>query len=357
MTPTGDRHMKIARDHSLDAFRAIFILAVMVYHYLVRWTPPAAPRDLYGYAYTYDTLFEIGMFGVHAFFLISGLFITVTLVRSGDAITFMYKRVLRIYPAFLVAATFTFLVLLVAGPPEFRVGLRDYVLTLTLFAGNLGGRYVDGAYWSLAVEMKFYFWVAVAYQFLRGRFWMGLIGLEIAGALLGLIQPKIAKEILLAPYLPFFLAGIGLAYRSRLGDPRTATILFVAAALGYAWHWGFVALGDGRVLLPNLALLAAIGTIFLFALSPLRINWAPLTYLGLISYEVYLVHQYLGVMVIGAARRILGLPDAAAFLLACLTAVALAAFLHHVAQRPIQALFGLAWQRFRGNPPPRPPVE
>ena len=67
MTPTAQP----SRIQVIDAFRGIAILAVMAYHYTVRWP------EFYGYSSSYSELFRIGQYGVHLFFVVSGLVITI----------------------------------------------------------------------------------------------------------------------------------------------------------------------------------------------------------------------------------------------------------------------------------------
>ena len=82
--------------------------------------------------------------------MISGVVIAMTLIKSRDMLEFGYRRVSRLYPAFILAATFTFLISHLFGSPPLQASLKDYLLTLTFVGENLGGHYVDGAYWSLA---------------------------------------------------------------------------------------------------------------------------------------------------------------------------------------------------------------
>jgi peptidoglycan/LPS O-acetylase OafA/YrhL len=332
------------RDKTLDSCRAIFILVVLFYHYLIRWAPPEHEESLYHYDHVYSPLWELGRFGVHAFFVISGLFITSTLLRSGSALEFGYRRFYRIFPAFFLAATLTFFFTSLAAP-EFRVGLKDYLLTLTFVPGNLGAEPVDGAYWSLAVEAKFYFWTAICYAALRERFWIGLLALGAAGTGTGLVSETLAKEILLAPFMSLFLAGIALALWAFEGQRRAAVITGAGAALLYLLHWDFMRIAGEPSLAVNMVVLSSIGVIAALVLTRASIAIEPLPYLGLISYEIYLLHQYLGVTIIGWAKAALGLPDWAAFLLAGVIVVALASLFFHILERPLQKAIRRLWDR------------
>lgn len=119
------------RNNIIDAFRGLAILAVMAYHYTIRWP------DLYGFEHTYSPIFGLGKYGVHLFFVVSGLVITMTVLRSADAIEFAVRRFARLYPAFVAAACVTF-VCMQWGPPQFRRGFIDLFASLSMDAKVLG---------------------------------------------------------------------------------------------------------------------------------------------------------------------------------------------------------------------------
>src|ERR1700731_2109574 len=99
------------RNNTIDAFRGIAILGVLLFHYLVRWAPPWYGINLYGYRRVYPDALVLGALGVYLFFVISGLVITMTVLRSGSALEFVVRRFARLYPAFLVGICLT-----LAGP-------------------------------------------------------------------------------------------------------------------------------------------------------------------------------------------------------------------------------------------------
>lgn len=331
-----------ARNRTLDAVRFALIAAVMAYHYTIRWTPPHNPHDLYHYGTSYSPYFEIGLYGVHVFFMLSGYFVAIALDRYSDAVAFLYRRVIRIYPAFLVCCTLTF-ALGPVMPAQFRVGAWDYILSLGFVAENVGARFVDGAYWSLAVEMKFYLFACLLFALLGRRYWIGLIGVGAAGALLGLVAPKAAKEILLAPYMPMFLAGVGLAHHAAFRRGAVAVPLYAVSAALLALHRDTFALHGEPSGLVAACVAGAMILVVLVACSGIDVALGPLPYLGVISYEIYLLHQKIGVAIIGAARDGLGLSDLGAMLLAAAAVVAGAAFVHEVLQKPVRAALVMLW--------------
>ncbi|MBB4294013.1 peptidoglycan/LPS O-acetylase OafA/YrhL [Rhizobium leguminosarum] len=318
---------------TLDSFRAFFIIVVMAFHYLVAWAPPFHEENLYGFATTYDPYFALGNLGVEAFFVLSGTFITVTVLRSSDAIDFAYRRFSRIYPALVIAAIVSFAFLNTVGLPEFHTTPLEFVASIALVAWQLGLKYVDGAYWSLAVEVKFYIWVAIMFWLLRERFWVGLIVLQIAGALIELVALKVGKVIFLANYMPFFLCGTAIAYQTFLKQPKVATILYAMSAVFFVIHWPALPIKQVPLIVSNLAILFVVAVLIAVTSLDIRLEWAPLARLGLVSYEIYLIHQNIGVTLIHYLKLWTRMPDIAAISIVVLAVYGLAELLHLASER------------------------
>src|SRR5690606_1313250 len=140
----------------------------------------------------------------HLFFVVSGLVITMTVLRSRDALHFGVRRFGRLYPALFVAALVTF-TLNAWGPEQFHRSWADLAASLTLDARLFGQRYVDGAYWSLAVEARFYLYVALAWALLKERFWIGVTAIAL---LASLPFGSAWTYLLIAPWWPYLMAGM-----------------------------------------------------------------------------------------------------------------------------------------------------
>lgn len=336
------------RNRTLDTVRFVLIAAVMLYHYTVRWRPPNNDVDLYKYFSLYSDYLEICAYGVRIFFMISGFFIASALTKYYDGTLFMYNRLRRIYPAFLVCCTLTF-ALVAVMPAEFEVGLLDYIFSLGFIAGNVGAHFVDGAYWSLAVEIKFYLFAYLSFAAMKSRYWIGLIALSLLGAIVGTFAPKIAKEILLGPYMPMFLAGIGLYYHATVRRRDIAFSLYATCIALLVVHIDFFTLHGVPSRLVVLCVAAAMVLIVALVCSGADFAFGPTAYLGVISYEIYLLHQKIGVTIIASARRDLGLSDVGAMLLAALSIIALSMLVHQVLQNPIRSAMDWAWARGRAR--------
>lgn len=355
----GDPAARPPRSDVIDGFRALAILIVLVFHYTVRWAPPLNPGDYYHYAGTYPEWLRLGQFGVHIFFVISGLVIAMTIVKSGSVLDFAVRRLSRLYPAYVVAATLVTLVVVASGGP-FHVSVKDYLATLTMAALNLGAQFVDGAYWSLLVEIKFYFWVAVSFVVLKRRFWIGVIAIGAVGTALHPFAPRLAEQALLASSLPLFLIGMAAWYHIFNAERVPAAALLLTGLALYAANAGEIvrAVADPALIVPAHVLILG-GTALMLVLlrfwSGARLG--PLAYVGRASYSWYLVHQRIGVTLIGWLTMRFGVPDLPAFLAATALSLAIASAMFEWVEKPAQRIILRAWHHGRAHRLDRPKID
>jgi peptidoglycan/LPS O-acetylase OafA/YrhL len=289
------------RNSLIDAYRGIAILAVMAYHYTIRWP------ELYGYAHAYPSWLHFGRYGVHLFFVISGLVITMTVLRAANPVEFAARRFARLYPAFILAAILTYLAMR-WGPERFHRGAMDLFASLTMDAHLLGQDYVDGAYWSLAVEVKFYAYVAIARWALKDRFWMGLLGLALASSIpLGASW----SYATIAPWWPYFLLGMAGWFFVAERSVAPAIALFLASIALYVVQRPEGVVADVFIWGASLSMLGLLWKIP--GWQPWAVRW--LAWVGTFSYSLYLLHQNMGVAIIQllTAR---GAPDLVAMVVA-----------------------------------------
>jgi peptidoglycan/LPS O-acetylase OafA/YrhL len=121
----------------------------------------------------------LGLTGVFVFFAVSGFLITQSFEQTHSPWRYLVKRVLRIFPAYLVVLVLTAFVL---GPIVTSLPLSDYLhhadpyryvffnsffdgrvqeLPGVIFVDNQTGREVNGSLWSLGCEFDMYLMVMV----------------------------------------------------------------------------------------------------------------------------------------------------------------------------------------------------
>ncbi len=302
------------RIDALDGFRALAILQVIGYHYFARWAPPMAAATKYPYGgglaqfwpFQYDTLVQFGYLGVELFFIISGFVISMTLFRSSSLLDFAWKRFARLFPTMLLCSIITFMVVRLLPQAGFTSHLRDFAPSLTftdpliwdkLFGGHFAA--IDGVYWSLFVEVEFYFWIGILFFLSRQqRFFLAsaiffplLWGLhrvlmEVAASYADQLGSVFALE-----FLPWFITGIGFYavfadHRSRLGWLLVGEALAVEAAT----QW-----------IGLLSMLLFDALLWAMLYRPRWVAWSaarPLAAIGAASYSLYLLHQHIGLSLI-----------------------------------------------------------
>ena len=274
------------KTNNFDLLRLVGALCVLFDHSFGLLRLPAPFPPIQGMSY--------GFVGVLIFFSISGFLVSRSWAGAPRLPTFAAKRAIRLLPALVVSSLVTALVL---GPLVTTLDARTYFadpMTKAFVLGNsifqttygLPGVFADlpypgavnGVLWTLPLELKAYFVVAV----------IGLLGFITRRKLLML--PVLAILVLVTidslrssiPYGNHFLAWMAdiqmapsLVYRAKLGEFTVAAVLFAAfgsAATLFAlrrwvklrWDLALVAFGiwlltltlDGGSALTSAALLA-----------------------------------------------------------------------------------------------------
>ncbi|EIZ78461.1 acyltransferase 3 [Novosphingobium sp. Rr 2-17] len=325
------------RNEGIDLLRGLLVLGVMAFHYTIRWSPPDFAGDLLHLDHAYSRDWAIGGFGVQVFFMISGYVISMSVLRAGSGWRFAFSRFRRIYPAYAVAAVVAFLIPLWAGPWQLRSSLGDLAATLLLLPNELGFKYTDGAFWTLTVEAKFYFFVFLGYAALRERFWLLLAGVGVIAPIAYRIAPGLGDKVLLAHYIGFFL--IGMAAWFGMNERRTMPAIILLAAGLWAHSFAFQTISyDGAVSYFTQALIG-LSAMAIFALARFnpRVRVPVLGFLGAVSYELYLLHQVMGISIIGALKEHTGMSDGAAFVLAGVIVILAATILQKVVAPPLRS--------------------
>jgi peptidoglycan/LPS O-acetylase OafA/YrhL len=307
---------------ALDGLRALAIGWVILFHYAYFWTSAGAvPLVPYGDAYAWVPFAAVGYLGVHLFFMISGFVILLTLEQTRGFKEFMLRRAVRLWPALVILGSVTFLIVSAFGPEQLRVGWWEYALSLLTLPPNHVGmffgaghwKWLDGAYWSLWVEVKFYCVIGAMFFALRSnaiRAWIAFEVFSIVVAVLNLAIGGRALDIIdgfiFQTYIPYFSIGLA-AYLMRAGrghNTTTQLLLIVATVhlvLASATHL-FQSNRTGWYAAQFIAGQAAILVVFwAFVWDRLSFGifrWAPLTRIGRASYGVYLLHQNVGLTIL-----------------------------------------------------------
>jgi peptidoglycan/LPS O-acetylase OafA/YrhL len=326
----------------LDALRGLAAVAVMLFHYTYGYDKYIAARP--------DLPFHVlyGDRGVYLFFVLSGFVISWTLARTRTASDFVVGRFSRLYPAFWAAVPLTYFIVAASDLTQLQVSPRDALLNLTMIPNMLGVASVDGAYWSLQVELCFYATVLTLWLTGAWRRPLAVLAAWLAvatcwGLVLQLnLLPEgpvtgLATKLSTAANLKFIsLFGIGICFyqwRER-GRASAAIWTLLAACLAVecllkGWQECLIttgmAIGFYAVVNGWLPFLSA----------------RPLVFLGGLSYTFYLVHQNIGYVIIAQCEA-LGLNVWAGISVAAVASILLAMGISYGVERP-----AMSWIRTR----------
>jgi peptidoglycan/LPS O-acetylase OafA/YrhL len=330
------------RFHELDLLRGIACALVLLFHYLYRgqlghWLGDGPPSWVAGAA-------RFGYLGVHLFFIISGFVIFMT-ADGATPRAFVASRVGRLYPAFWVAAPLTALVALLMGNATFSATPSQLAVNLTMLPQWFNVKYVDGAYWSLAVELQFYIFVWLALVTGGFRRPERLLVAWLALATLVAIRPIYRLEFWLdANWAPFFTAGICCYLLRQRGVTRARLALLAWSfllCLFFACVQPFRSTTEGArwttvdALIAGGIIIAFFAAFLLIAFNRWRMAASPLTvWAGALTYPVYLLHQDIGYMLIEAPfwRAV---PFGLRVLCTALAVVAAAGMVHRLVEKPL----------------------
>ncbi|MER5637097.1 acyltransferase [Kitasatospora sp. NPDC002227] len=148
-----------ARMGWLDAIRGVAALLVAVHHFGLIQLIPGGKE--------FGDHFDLGIYAVMVFFLVSGYIIPASLERRGDVRGFWVGRLFRIYPLLLVVVTAALIILprkwSAVPAVDLDAPVRSTVANLTLLQDLLHVPNGLGVLWTLSYEMVFYFFVSALF--------------------------------------------------------------------------------------------------------------------------------------------------------------------------------------------------
>jgi peptidoglycan/LPS O-acetylase OafA/YrhL len=359
-SPAGNRPRQLL---GLDLLRFLAAMLVVFHHYGwafgIYWHKGVAPR-LADYAW-------VGFVGVQIFFVLSGFVIAYSAQRVTP-INFIRSRFMRLYPAAWVCTACTLLVSFLGHHPfdhQIKSSVDSFLLSPI-------GPWVDGVYWTLGVELSFYFIIfllLVTRNFHRIDIVMSTVGmistlcvLYAAGNLhhwfhIPHLGGRYANQVfnirilslLLLPFGCFFALGT-LIWRclfDRVTLSRLIMILicFAGGLIETRVHAGWVA--DDFPSRHWIAAPAIFTVAVLLIVASVRWNVAfhqkvgakgarVIRRIGLLTYPLYLLHQRAGDVLIEHLRA--HLPYVYCAVLAGMFSLSAAFAINVYAEEPLQRL-------------------
>lgn len=302
-----------ARIEYLDGLRGVAILLVLGYHAYARWGEIVP----YGNMWANMPIFRFGNLGVQLFFIISGFVILMSLEQSSP-LKFLIKRWLRLFPAMLICSLFIYFSTdFFSDRPGGEPQLLDFFVGISLLEPDLWSLVfeqptysLEGSFWSLYVEVKFYVVAALLFRWVSKENLVHILfACFLTWAVLEWIQNNdiggftayyLVADALSFEYFGWFASGaafyLGVKY-SHKGWFTTGIFYGVVCALHLHNLW-------------ILGTAAALSIVLLFALS-LHIGFIQqlltlrfFTFFGFISYPLYLLHENMMISTIIALGRL-----------------------------------------------------
>ncbi|GGZ28548.1 acyltransferase family protein [Asticcacaulis endophyticus] len=286
----------------IDGIRALAVLPVVLFH--------AGVPGVSG-----------GFIGVDVFFVISGYLITGILrddLETGrfSISQFYERRIRRIIPALAAVIIATWITAWFLFLPVYFQDFSKSVAATAAFISNLyfwkfSGYFEASAQlrpllhtWSLAVEEQFYIFMPIvmwiAYKLFK-KHWFWLFAAAAAGSFgLSLYMTNVGPtaNFFMLPTRAWELLAGSLLALARLPAPRTAVVAHTLGGLGLALILVPVVVYSEATPFPGLAALPPVlGAVLLIysgafpaGLGGRILSWAPMVFIGKISYSLYLIH-------------------------------------------------------------------
>jgi peptidoglycan/LPS O-acetylase OafA/YrhL len=286
----------------LDAVRGVAILVVMAHNISLKYP-----------VFHSQQIFKNGWMGVDLFFVLSGFLITGILIDTksseGYFKNFYVRRCLRIWPLYYSLIFFMFVIVRFLTPLEFRTVVQQsapwwaYLLFLQNFlmpiSTNAAGPLA--VTWSLAIEEQFYLiWPLLvrifSFTHLRRAAFAVICVSPVLRYYLALHQVNLYTNVFCR--LDGLMAGALLAVLVRTNNfvpskfvRRAWTLFFIASPMAFVTE-AF----NARWIVFSFTALASVSLVYLALFCQQKwLQWVMtnrfLTYTGIISYGLYLLHK------------------------------------------------------------------
>ena len=280
---TGEVKARKSYLPGLDTLRAVAALSVCLFHFSGGMMPKLVVPAV-------KNAFSQGYLGVDIFFVISGFIIPYSLVGKNHRVvgffTYLKKRVMRINPPAYVT------LLLVLGQGFFidkfikKASFYTKDLSLGQLVHNLlftipftNYKWLNGVFWTLAIEFQFYLFIGLLFNVLFSR---NVLWFVVLYVLIGLAQfvPALSTAEFFRYSTLFALGGVALLWQQRR-IPAWVCVAGLALFGGLAmWQ------------LSLYAALVGVGTAV--AINTIKVSIPGFSFLGKISYSLYLLHGLIG---------------------------------------------------------------
>ena len=281
---------------ALDLLRFFSAMAVVLYHYVSRPESTVFPM--------LSEFTQFGYLGVPLFFIISGYVIALS-ANNRTAVEFLISRFVRLYPTLWVGVIFT--VVIVSWLTAGSYSLLQIVTNFTQLNLYLGFDDIDGVYWTIKAELKFYFCVLLLIVFgvfQKYHVWLSIwLILTVMHLLFG--QPFFMGWFISPEYSSFFIAGVLFYLLQNKGYSFfTLTMIMVTLIVSMFRAYGqaeffMVEPDETEKVISSIAVLFFYCLMYFMCTGKLSLKSRTVfTSLGALTYPLYLIHNVAGKAII-----------------------------------------------------------
>lgn len=280
----------------IDNLRAVAIILVVLFHYTYHYESE--------YLFRSDNwslkIAKFGWSGVDLFFIVSGYCIAMTITKAHNFFEFIVRRAARLYPGYLVCGILTLIFYSIFELPGREVGWFVGFMNLIFanFIPGLNFQYIDGIYWALIVEIKFYLFFGIIFFLIKDLsksiyFWFIFC---LIGNIL-FFTDKINNPFLMSifPHANLFLLGLSIYYFKKISTLIKILIFtfLIISILVNERYAGF-----------EIYFILMISTVIFILHKKVDFKIKYFSYLGLLSYTWYLTHNAIGIIIIRELNKL-----------------------------------------------------
>jgi peptidoglycan/LPS O-acetylase OafA/YrhL len=314
--PIMQKEKSSERFHHIDAMRAVAVILVIWTHYAERFGPIAGSQQVLDIL---QRSVNFGRIGVVLFFAISGMLIPTSLRGESGVGTkrFLIRRFLRLYPAYWLALPAGYFVHWYLF--DKKMNIYGFLANVTMIPVAFGESLILPHGWTLETELYFYglclilFWCGILHRMSC----LCLVSIGLCGLFVMNLELQLAPASMLSQYktMPYHLGIMfwGACFRQACDSPyqmirirlarsgalsrisltyRSAVVYAMMPIVGIALAGAISDWRHHNMFHLPISLAYMIGiAIFAMLTTLLRLRIRLLSWLGEISYSIYLLHS------------------------------------------------------------------
>jgi len=287
--------------HELDILRFLAAMAVVFYHYT--FVNSISFNEVPPYP-VLGNLFKYGYMGVELFFMISGFVILMTALSKSPK-DFVVSRISRLYPAFWMALLITTLtIILFATDNSKKISLSQFLINLSMVPEYINIESIDPVYWTLQVEIKFYFWIFIIILINKIRQIESFISVWLFISLLDAFQftHSVSRLLFFPEWAPYFCGGaLFFIIKNNELTIKRGLLLFIAYLLSI--HYAIIEAEQKASHFESdfspVIVMCLISSLYLFFIWVINskqdyIKSKYIVLIGALTYPLYLIHNVIG---------------------------------------------------------------